>query len=795
THIITRLTTLRTWSVILEYAIKTRNEGLLDVVQLHMPILSHLWLSAIRDTAVLGMEPRDIYDELHVLANIAGSTSEMAQLAEDSSVPDIGLGLNLGLESTYVELVRESLAIWYRYYLPVFLSSISLLLSTAKQNEASKSAGLLKSGHGDLVWHLQSTSAISIPNAHAAEASRLPTQSSVLLLSFILQELSRLAKLSSPSQFASQASIGDSAGDPLVWPTVNRLLGSLDVDGADGNQGDNEAERVASLVRSGISVYGPTSSTSNIAVKWSSDTNLLSSLLSALCALLELSEDLHFSALFSKEVGANGNHLWLIQEIWTQAVTIPLQPLVTSTEIDPSDGGSGVLGLEQRNQVTKQQYDNLVVRVDIALKSMDISKALLGCLASTGASDKLDSWIFDGTKRDYVGSGSVFGSLGLSTFGHAILEDAVGVWRFARYGLVRSANNDAQLTTKLYVLVSGSLHIIAAIISASLARCDSNADGDVLNDLVAFWLNLWHESLFSAGPSMTAYTALNQLAACCSQKSPSPATESVDILTGDPLDKETDEAVLSKALAVAACVLANSETHDTASYLVLPPKLKLQFVDKVVCLLAESPSGCAKAIEVFELMAAPSKTSFAATRLIISVLPMLAKQSIPIIAKLLYQQVDQDLGVQFDVDRLLNILVMFAATSYSSADVGGPIMAAILMLLLSMLPDNGCQSSIDAKITEAILNLASISPDLFKAILIRISSSQPTAKNRLESAIRSRATSQQQQQQQQQSDFDGEFGDGFAANQRLRDNDETGASSSSSAAASKISLKSSFAGF
>ncbi|KAI8318700.1 hypothetical protein GQ54DRAFT_69493 [Martensiomyces pterosporus] len=860
THIITRLTTLRTWSVILDYAIKARSEGLLDVVKLHMPVLCELWLDAVRDTAVVGVQSRDIYDELHIIehaaaSGVARSAGRGADGSSDDGAPDIGLGLNLGLESTYVELVRGSLAVWYRYYLPRFLGSLSLLLSTSAHGGAAKGASVLRAGHEELLGCLQSTDAVRIPNARLSSGERLPSQSAVLLLSFILQELARLSKLSSADKFVSQLSSADLAGDPLVTPTVSRLLGALDIDGTDqGSQGDSEAERIASLVRAGVSVYGPTSSTSNAAVRWSSDIDLLSSLLSALCALLELSGDLHFASLFvatanADSVSGEGGRSWLVEEIWMQAVTTPLQPLVSSTELDGGDAAQRESG--RLSQAAKQQCENRNARIDVATKAMAVSKALLGSLGTTATrtgstgdvsqqTQPLAKWLFDSVKfnaalsRDSPGDSPIFDSLGLSDFGYAVLRDAIGAWRFARCCLLRSAtsspnDDDEQLVSKLCVLASDSLHMLAVIVGAALSRYDPSANGDLFKSLVALWLDLWRESVFKFGATKAAFAVLNEFLQTGGINAPAAAAAAVPAdlllnggsLTGDDNDNcgapellssmlnsmlaellaSEDEDVLVKALSLVASILKGAEDTTPEP---LSAKVRSLFVAKLASMLASSSNSGVPDVPGF--MAAANGTSFVANSAVLSVLPALARESIPAIAKALYQQIENEkpaaggdsaLLPAVDSNKLLNVLVMFATTSYADSMVGGSMMAAVLMLLLSMLPDD-CSNllAVETRITEAILSLAALSPDLFKSILIRLSSTQPLAKRRLESAIRSRASSAQRQQQRStdengEDDDDGGFGDAgrrsSSASPPLQKEGESGAG--------KISLKSNFAGF
>ncbi|KAJ2525233.1 hypothetical protein GGI11_000204 [Coemansia sp. RSA 2049] len=289
-RILSRISVLHAWSVILEHALRTRNQVLLDIIAIHVPLLSQMWLSAIRDSAAIGVRPRDALDEL---ARITGDST----CSEVSGSADIGVGLLLGLESTYVPLVRRPLAAWYRYYLPQFLSTVSLLLlgpdssgvngfRTMNSSIDAASRRVLEAGHtelmlrlngvatedaataatvsldaNDLSGNLQTPIAASNGSTNTAEDDVDSLQSaasplSVLLLVFFLQELHRLSAVSSMPKYlaslvASKTGSGDEnrveaeevsltaepprhsfsnsvSSDPFVRRTLLRLVGVLD---------------------------------------------------------------------------------------------------------------------------------------------------------------------------------------------------------------------------------------------------------------------------------------------------------------------------------------------------------------------------------------------------------------------------------------------------------------------------------------------------------------------------------------------------------------------------------------
>ncbi|KAJ2763537.1 hypothetical protein H4S06_000015, partial [Coemansia sp. BCRC 34490] len=297
-RILSRISVLHAWSVILEHALRTRNQVLLDIIAIHVPLLSQMWLSAIRDSAAIGVRPRDALDEL---ARITGDST----FSEVSGSADIGVGLLLGLESTYVPLVRRPLAAWYRYYLPQFLSTVSLLLlgpdssddnGFRAMNSSIDAASwrVLEAGHtelmlrlngvttedaatvsldaNDLPGDLQTPIAASNGSTNTAEDDVDSLQSaaspvSVLLLVFFLQELHRLSAVSSMPKYlaslvAGKTGSGDDNGveaeeanlttepprhscsnsvssDPFVRRTLLRLVGVLDTTNSSSSSGSS----------------------------------------------------------------------------------------------------------------------------------------------------------------------------------------------------------------------------------------------------------------------------------------------------------------------------------------------------------------------------------------------------------------------------------------------------------------------------------------------------------------------------------------------------------------------------
>ncbi|KAJ2391393.1 hypothetical protein GGI23_005426, partial [Coemansia sp. RSA 2559] len=72
-HILSRISVLHAWSVVLEHALRTRNDVLMEIVAIHIPLLSRMWLAAIRDTAVISVVSQR--SALEELAELNGSSS------------------------------------------------------------------------------------------------------------------------------------------------------------------------------------------------------------------------------------------------------------------------------------------------------------------------------------------------------------------------------------------------------------------------------------------------------------------------------------------------------------------------------------------------------------------------------------------------------------------------------------------------------------------------------------------------------------------------------------------------
>ncbi|KAJ2333028.1 HEAT repeat-containing protein 5B, partial [Coemansia sp. RSA 2681] len=496
--VIARLTILHAWATIYGYATsRGGGEGILwDALDLHMPLLSCLWMDAIRDTAVIGMRPRDVYEEL--------AHHSCHPNPYDGDEPDIGMGLSLGLESTYVGMVREPLAVWYRAYLPHFLGSISKLLILGKSDAAHTS----KCGYDELLARLRGSGSGTGTTADLA----------VLLFGFTLQELTRLSVLSSVTRYAQAGLSGGGGGGgsndffPFVAASA-RLVGPLDVGGG-GSAGqsrgnDTESERIASLQRAGIRVYGPTQPASSaIGAQWLADMDFVSSLLSTLQAILDLnyptplpSQEMSagltvlFSATNSTASSTSDKAVtrsWLVEELWTHAVSNIVAPLC--------DSNNGVVDAQQRA--------NRSLRVTAATKALDVALSLLTLLGATKATveataaageSMLDQWLFAGKRSEdtsIAADGDVPALLGLCAFGRTVVRDIVSTWQAAQQNLLQNEEDNGgsaeEEKKEALDVASACLEILAMVIGRR--HCDSAP-------LVAFWLGLWRRQ------SMLAFTS------------------------------------------------------------------------------------------------------------------------------------------------------------------------------------------------------------------------------------------------------------------------------------------------
>ncbi|KAJ2380061.1 hypothetical protein GGI05_006431 [Coemansia sp. RSA 2603] len=286
------------------------------------------------------------------------------------------------------------------------------------------------------------------------------------------------------------------------------------------------------------------------------------------------------------------------------------------------------------------------------------------------------------------------------------------------------------------------------------AVCFSDEYSVAARAFVTLWLGLWRESVdkLRSSDAAAALCLSNSLVDLVSRTMIQPQTltdEPKDLVSGNDranthwvseivnkmllkmLD-ESDESALSILVVVAN--FFSSDAQSFASTVLLA-----QFASSFVRLLSRSASLQEDKYAMYAIFSALGRSTQP-----LSIMTLLARESIPALARLAYRQSEQSTG---DLDNILAALIMFATSRRYSTNVQNQedmAMAAVLMLFLSMLPESdseiigvGVQHT---QIAEAILTLATAAPASFKSILLKLSASQPEAKKRLESAIRSRAT-------------------------------------------------------
>ncbi|KAJ1726021.1 hypothetical protein LPJ61_005475, partial [Coemansia biformis] len=200
-QLVMRLALLQAWARILDYA-ATGNQRLLDVVRQHIPLLARMWLACARDACVVGVSARDVYEELDALRTTAP--------AANGELLDAGLGLQLGLEASYVGPVRIELLACYRLYAPSAIRALLTLLLAPPGAD-----GVLALGRGCLLELVESYDRVHL---EGEPAERRPSQAAVLLLCAAVQELARHASVA-----------GDDEVDWRVPGALGGLVDELDV--------------------------------------------------------------------------------------------------------------------------------------------------------------------------------------------------------------------------------------------------------------------------------------------------------------------------------------------------------------------------------------------------------------------------------------------------------------------------------------------------------------------------------------------------------------------------------------
>ncbi|KAJ2558906.1 hypothetical protein EV175_000579 [Coemansia sp. RSA 1933] len=681
-HILWRIAVLHAWAVILDYALRCRHDVLLDIVSIHVPLLSRMWVAAIRDAAAVGADQgADALEELARRSKREGGVR--------ASSVDFGVGLALGLEATYVPLVRRPLTVWYRCYLPQFLSTVSQLLlqkgpesgdNVVPAMSSAMSKRVLEAGHSELMIQLNRS-----PDHRPGGGGQAVTP--VLLLVLFVQELSRLSVVSSMSRYVVVAQEPESSGgDPFVRGALDRLMGALDV-GGDG--ADDEAERVGALERSGVTVYGPTSSDSAVSVAWHSDMRLARSLLAALRALISNGDS--DSLLFAWQ--------WMPAALWSHAVSDYVGPLVVQRD-----------ALAEEKELGEQQRMCRDAWVDTAAMALELGYSLVRSLLENEEAGILFA------AEQITGGKSPLSVLGLSEFGVRVVGDTMGVWTTA--AACCNSNNggtdDEKSRIKAMGLASRCLDIMGVVIMRAYTVVGRHS----VSVSVSLWLELWRKSLLASGDPKTAAASVARFIGLFSSDKDGGEGALVVSMVGNLLSKHLCDKTgdVARTLAVVAWLMATVRVTASLEDLFVSSYVKqLESVQKntaaerivleIPCILSQSPVFVAKA--------------------------RFARISIPLLAKLFYHSNDSR-GV-------LEALCSFATSTYTDgAEQGMCVMAVVVMLLLSMVSPQGKGTDSDsALVGEAVVRLATAAPEQFRQIVVRLSATQPMAKQRLETAIRS----------------------------------------------------------
>ncbi|KAJ1815678.1 hypothetical protein LPJ56_004497, partial [Coemansia sp. RSA 2599] len=244
-----RLAALGSWAGIYCYASSRDDRRLLDVAGLHFGVLGRAWVEAIRDAAVLEINMVDVLDELENLQKMQG---------RGAVGRDIGAGLCLGLESTYVEIVREPLKSWYRHYLPLIVEAVSLAM---------------RDGRLDLALEEQAD-----------------FKPALLILGFALQKLASATAMDNGDDEDNRVRSSLAADLPPVCALVRRLVGSFSLETPD------TVCRISAGKR-----------------QWR-----IGSLLETVRVLLDNSAKYRISGALVPATA--GGSLWLAQAIWAHAV-------------------------------------------------------------------------------------------------------------------------------------------------------------------------------------------------------------------------------------------------------------------------------------------------------------------------------------------------------------------------------------------------------------------------------------------------------------------------------------------
>ncbi|KAJ2850247.1 hypothetical protein IWW36_002043 [Coemansia brasiliensis] len=701
-HVVLRLTMLAVWARIFDFVVSSEryNPILEESLSIHCSLLVHMWLGSIRDAAVLGSYDqwsKSVFAELNQL-----------QGTECFEEGGLGLGLVLGLESNFVPAIRNMLDQWYLHYLPEFMQAVSQMLLSWQKNEFNMEQSVIASGD----W-LQ----LPLPLGDlfdGKETAQVP-RSVVLVLGFAVQELSRLAQ-------SDYRILSVSNGDPCVKDICSQLVPAalLDTDNIsaystqDNMSGERQAERLLDAIY-------------------------------ALVSTDSFNIPMLFAATAATSVESNVYQVsWLVSELWKQAISNPLS--------------------YAREQQQHKMADSLLVEKSLRVGVILLEK-LKGVKVASGQ-NLLYLWTIDsqsvssGNDNRYLQGESGDAALNewiktLSAFGRLVVSDAIAIWQATA---INNSDNQQSLSKN----ISGSLDILAYIFACDLAT-------DCSSGRALLWMSLWMQSLGGildrseqAAISLTNFVYLSSVS--CSGNTVANQQSSIDDMLLE-LDEASASMLVPVVNSVLLQILASSSSEinsDTPSFsseqivsiltvvaqlLASPDKafvsddVRLQFIQEFTSQIQQnanlSTSLLMSLLDIPAILASTSCTSA------IQTLVDLAPKSIAGLAKLAYIHLDnQDSSKDRVFDKVLSTLIQFASVAstrhkqqvkgYNGQDM---VLASILMLLLSMVDTLECLP----QVADAILSLATMAPDLFKTIVVRLSANHKEAKQRLEIAIRSRA--------------------------------------------------------
>ncbi|KAJ1747644.1 riboflavin kinase [Coemansia sp. RSA 1821] len=670
-HVILRLTVLAVWSRIFKFieASERHSPVLQESLSMHFSLLAHMWLGSIRDAAVLGSYDqwnKSVFAELNQLQGTE-------HLAEDG----LGLGLVLGLESTYLPAIRHTLNQWYRHYLPEFLQAISqMLLSWPEQ--AQQAVGL-----GD--W-LQ----LPLPPGLVDDTSvaKVP-RSLVLVLGFAVQQLGQLAQADYNVPCASN-------GDPYAQSIRDQLVPAALADANDAHSTPNNGGR-----------------------------RLAEWLLDAIYALVSTDAyniPMLFAATASMESGS-GQASWLVVELWKQAVSRPLGYFKHDGLLVEKSLRVGAMLLDKLKSVRATSGQNLLYLWTTNSQSA-FSENSDSCLQDESSDAALQGWIKS-----------------LSEFGRLAVSDAMAIWRATAMNSstqqLKSVSGSLEILAYVFACESAagcSNHRVSLWMSLWMQSL-----GGILGRSEQAALSLTKFVYSSSSSAGNQPSGIDDLL-LASDETPAVLVSVVnsvllqvlaadnDAISSDTLPGNSEQIV--PVLSVVAQLLASSGQSWVSD------QVRLQFTQTFISQIQRATDLSGSLL--LPLLDIPAILASASSAIASQTLVDLAPQSITELAKLAYAHLDQQDSVQDGVfEKVLSTLVRFASVTTTKHKNKGSdmVLASILMLLLSMVDTRECLP----QVADAILSLATMAPDLFKTIVVQLSAKHKEAKQRLELAIRSKA--------------------------------------------------------